>query len=71
MKSDLIDIECKIVSERETSIAITDGTMETYKGREQEKWFWLPRSQIEIMPNGKTWTVTMPEWLATERGLIL
>jgi hypothetical protein len=70
MKSDLIDIECEIVAEREKAIAITDGTTEQHEGKERAKWFWLPRSQIEIAPNGKTFTVTMPEWLATEKGLI-
>jgi hypothetical protein len=33
---------------------------------------WLPKSQIEIEPGNKPGhtTVTMPEWLAKEKGLI-
>lgn len=74
MKSDLVDISCR-VAEREKSIAITDGTIERVEadggGKEREKWFWLPLSQIEVeeMPDGSA-IVTMPEWLATEKGLI-
>lgn len=67
MKSDLIDIECYIKFEKPLAVAIWDGV--TMDG-EKQKWVWLPRSQIEIMPNGKTWTVTMPEWLATDKGLV-
>jgi hypothetical protein len=78
MKSDLVDIECYIMAEREKAIAIWDGvSMEdglpdrkTGEIKPRKKWAWIPRSQIEITPNGKTFTVTMPEWLATEKGLI-
>lgn len=31
---------------------------------------WLPRSQIEIEERGDIILVTMPEWLAKEKGLI-
>lgn len=78
MKSDLIDIECEVVEEREKAVAIWDGVSygedyvdpDTGEVRKNRKWTWLPRSQIEIIPNGKTATVTLPEWLATEKGLI-
>lgn len=71
MKSDLIDIACKIVAERDKAIAITDCTTETLDdGRKRERWFWLPRSQIEIEPNGDHFIVTLPERLALEKGLI-
>ena len=63
MKSDLVDIECYVKAEKERAIAIWDGVSMMDDGMRQ-KWVWLPRSQIEIEPNGKTWTVTMPEWLA-------
>lgn len=65
--SDLVDIECEIVQDRELSIAIKDGTTEEVEGQEREKWFWLPKSQIEINGDG---IVTMPVWLAEEKGLI-
>ena len=39
----------------------------------KEKAVWLPLSQVEIEPNGAfegIETVTLPEWLAIEKGLI-
>jgi len=71
VKSNLVDISCHIADEREKAVAIADGTMEKLDdGREREKWFWLPRSQIEIDTSGKQPVVTMPEWLAKDKGLI-
>lgn len=69
MKSDLVDIACEIRRDdpSKKSIAIADGSTEPIEGRKREKWFWLPRSQIEINSDG---TVTMPEWLAIEKGLV-
>ena len=67
-KSDLVDIACQIRETRDMSVAVADGSLQEdgkYAGR--EKWFWLPMSQIEINDNG---TVTMPEWLAAEKGLL-
>jgi hypothetical protein len=68
-KSDLVDIACEIRRDRpdEKSIAVADGTRIVVAGHDREKWFWLPRSQIEVNGDG---TVTMPEWLALEKGLI-
>lgn len=57
MKEKLIDIDCKILNETDKTIRIDDGT----------KKEWLPKSQIE---NNKDGTVTMPEWLAIEKGFI-
>ena len=67
MKSGLVDIAYTIMQEREKAIAVADGTTETVNGRERLKWFWLPRSAIEINNDG---TVTMSERLAMEKGLI-
>ena len=70
-KSDLVDITCVITAEGEKAIAIADGTMEkSNSGGKRLKWFWLPLSQIEVVPNGENFIVTMPEWLALEKGLI-
>lgn len=71
----LIDIACEIRSDEpgKNAIAIADGTTEemldTHTGevRLREKWFWLPRSKTEINDDG---TVTIPEWLAIEKGLV-
>ncbi len=68
--STLVDIACEIRSNdpRKKAIAVADGTEEDGPGgRPRLKWFWLPRSEIEINDNG---TVTMPEWLARDKGLI-
>lgn len=69
------EIECQIQQEREKAIAVTDGTEEeatNAKGEKykRQKWFWLPKSQITLVPNGKNWIVKMPEWLAKEKGFI-
>ena len=63
MKSDLVDIACTVRCDRGKAVAVADGTEEA--GR--EKWFWLPKSQVEVNDDG---TVTMPEWLAKDKGLI-
>ncbi|MCB1460939.1 MAG: hypothetical protein KDJ90_00570 [Nitratireductor sp.] len=75
MKSDLVDINCRVVSDdpSKKAIAIADGTEEDdprHEGRKREKWFWLPRSQVEAIVFGTGHIVTMPEWLAKEKGLI-
>ena len=68
--SNLIDIECEIRNDDPTKLAfaITDGsTTENDDGDQVEDWVWIPRSQAEINDDG---TVTMPEWLALEKGFI-
>lgn len=69
MKPLLVDIACAIRRDEpgRKAIAVADGSTEQVDGREREKWYWLPRSQIEINPDG---TVTMPEWLARDKGLL-
>jgi predicted phage gp36 major capsid-like protein len=69
--SELVTIDCEIKQNNpdKEAIAVADGTEEIIKvsGKKVEKWFWLPRSQIEINDDG---TVTMPRWLAQNKGLI-
>lgn len=64
MKSDLIDITVQLLHETERAVLVTDST--------PEKGVWLPRSQVEIEPAdmGRLHVVTLPEWLAIERGLV-
>lgn len=75
----LVDIACDIRIDKagQSAIAIADGTEETVRGedgieRKRLKFFWLPRSHIEIDRDQRTGraTVTMPEWLAVEKGLV-
>lgn len=70
-QTQLIDIACHVVQERDLSIAVVDGTTETVNGRERQKWFFLPRSQIEVeLQRDGTAIVTLPYWLAVEKGLV-
>ncbi len=59
-----VEIFGTIVGTREKAIWLFDGL----------KREWLPRSQIELAPvdagEGENVTVTMPQWLAKEKGLI-
>jgi len=65
MKSDLVDLEVHIERDEPIDKAVLvklDG-----------KKFWLPRSQIEIEYAGqdeRSATVTLPEWLAIEKGMV-
>lgn len=62
-RSDLVDISVVLVHQTEKAVLVDHGG---------EASVWLPRSAIEIERdgNGKTWTVTLPERLAQEKGLI-
>jgi hypothetical protein len=62
MRSSLVDITVTIKRETEKAWLINDG------GKAD---VWLPKSQCEMEQNrdGKTWTATMEEWLATEKRL--
>lgn len=69
----LTDIACKVMRTTDKGVAIADGTTEDFTDPKtgevtlRDKWFWLPKSQVEINDDG---TITLPEWLAQERGLI-
>ena len=57
MREKLCDIECEIIATTEKAIRIDDG---------KEK-HWLPKSLVEDNRDG---TITLPLWLAEERGLV-
>lgn len=64
-RSDLVDVTGEILIDDPSKKAIRfyDGVTRV----------WLPRSQIEVEPHedgGRLSVVTMPEWLALEKGLI-
>ena len=65
MKSNLIDIFGRVHAETERAVRFSETG-------EDDKAVWLPRSQIEMQSGDKAGyvTVTMPEWLAQEKGLI-
>ena len=64
MKSDIIDITVQKLHETEKAVLVTDSI--------PEKGVWLARSMIEIEPAdvGGLYIVTLPEWLALDKGLI-
>ena len=68
MKPDLVDFEVQIKHQTSQAILIFDPEDE-----DRIKTIWLPRSQIEIEYKDQSErfaTVTMPEWLAIEKGMV-
>jgi hypothetical protein len=76
----LTDVAVTVRQIREKAIAVADGTTKEWMDpdtgvvSEKEAWYWLPKSQIEVDPEdyeaGDAVTVTLPEWLATDKGLL-
>jgi len=63
-KSDLVDVACHIHHTTERAVLVSDDG-------DVERACWLPLSQVEIeMKRPPIAEITMPEWLAKERGLI-
>ena len=64
MKSDLIDLEVELHARSERGVKVSiDGV--------SSNAVWLPLSQIEISHKFSTiYEITLPEWLALEKGLI-
>lgn len=63
MKSNIIDVEAIIVHRTDKAVLV--------KADEAADGVWLPLSQVEVDGEpGGIGTITLPEWLATERGLI-
>ena len=68
MKSELVDIQVQVKYQTGQAVLIFDPEDE-----DRIKTIWLPRSQIEIEYKGqdeRSAVVTMPEWLAIEKGLV-
>lgn len=66
MRSDLIDVDLYKIYERPTAILFKE------TDDEEAEEIWLPKSLIEVEPtsNKRIFTVTLPEYLAHEKGLI-
>ena len=64
MKSNIVDIDVEVTARTDKAVLVHTGI--------KEQAVWLPLSQIEITPTGfgGIETVTLPEWLAQEKGLI-
>jgi hypothetical protein len=67
--SDLIDLPLKRHAETKLAILVSDDG-------EEKHGVWLPLSQIEVAPmpgvgaSKSMVLVTMPSWLATDKGLV-
>jgi len=72
-KSDIVDVTLEPRMVKGRAQAFFQGDYEESHGTADNKevWIWLPLSQIEIdeQANG-TCVVSMPEWLAMDKGLI-
>ncbi len=64
MKSDIVDIEGRVHAKTDRAILFsTDG--------DREEAVWLPLAHVEISELRRgVGVVSMPEWLAVDRGLI-
>ena len=64
MRSNIIDIDVEVTARTAKAVLVHDG--------DKSKAVWLPLAQIEISQTSITGieTVTLPEWLALEKGLI-
>lgn len=64
MKSNIIDLDGAIEARTERAVLFHTGN--------KEEAAWLPLSQVEVSETGVggIFTVTLPEWLAQEKGLI-
>lgn len=64
MKSDLVDLEVTLHARTEKAVKVsTDGN--------SAKAVWVPNAYLEIERKyGDLWRITLPEWLAFEKGLI-
>jgi hypothetical protein len=70
VKSNLIDVTVQMHAETDKAVLVSDDG-------DKNKAVWIPKSQIEIAfhpsmkerGNGAA-TITLPEWLAKDKGLI-
>lgn len=64
MKSDVIDIEVHVHAKTDRAVLVSDDDDRTTA-------VWLPLSQIEFEAGRAGMaTVTLPEWLAVDKGLV-
>ena len=67
-----VEIEVVIVDETNAAYVIANPDEDV----EWRNWIWLPKRQVTLedpyvgAPTHQTTMVTMPEWLAMEKGLI-
>lgn len=63
---EVVEVDCHVIKETEKALLLNDGKIES----------WVPKSLVEDMSFHKetdiqkTCTVTMPEWLAIDKGFV-
>lgn len=62
-RSNIIDVDVVLHCE-------TDKAVQVSGSGDREDAVWLPKSQVEIEQSGSYYVITLPEWMAQERGLI-
>jgi hypothetical protein len=62
-KSDLVDIDVYVRHE-------TDAAYLVVTEEKQKKGVWVPKSLGEVEPKGKAFVLTVPEWFASQNGLV-
>lgn len=63
MRSNIIDLTVHLHHETDRAYLVSDTA-------DPKDAVWVPKSQAEIAPDGDTQCLTIPEWLALEKGLI-
>jgi hypothetical protein len=63
------------VTDRDTklcdvAVLLKHETMKAYLVNDGANDVWLPKSMVEVDGTGSNAIVTMPEWLAKEKGLL-
>lgn len=65
VRSDLVDLTLILRQDKPLAIAVSD------PAKPQSKWIWLPKSKIEYESIGQgNVSVTLPGWMAKEKGLV-
>jgi hypothetical protein len=63
--SNMVDLVLRFEYDKLLAIAVTDPL------KPRQKWIWLQKRKIEFEQDGRGLvTVTLPDWLAKEKGLI-
>lgn len=64
--SEFIEITASVEQDRKGSLAIWTGDLDEYGGK---VWIFLPKSKIKYSLRGNRATISLPVWLAEDRGL--
>lgn len=64
MKSNVLDLDVQVLRQTEKAVLVTLDV--------PQNGVWLPKSEVELNETGIAGiiTVTLPEWLALDKGLI-